>query len=78
VRRHAGATRTWVNVHRAADALEIDVRDDGAVPAKASRTGHGLIGMRERVVLYGGELSTGPAAGGGFRVHAVLPTEAGA
>ncbi|HYJ77072.1 MAG TPA: sensor histidine kinase, partial [Actinomycetes bacterium] len=39
--------------------------------------GHGLIGMQERVALYGGRLETGPTPDGGYLVHAVLPTGAG-
>ena len=70
--KHAGATAVRVTVHRLADAIEIDVRDDGRGPTGANG-GHGLVGMRERVAMFGGDLSTGPAPGGGFRVHARLP-----
>jgi signal transduction histidine kinase len=58
-------------------ALEVEVVDDGngdvrRQPRRAA--GHGLIGMRERVALYGGRLEAGPRAnGGGFRVHAEIP-----
>jgi signal transduction histidine kinase len=48
------------------------VTDDGRGRTGAHE-GHGLIGMRERAALYGGSLDVGPAAGGGFRVTAVLP-----
>ncbi len=41
--------------------------------ASADGSGHGLVGMRERVELWGGELSVGPAPGGGYRVKALLP-----
>ncbi len=71
--KHAGAgAGAQVRVTYAPAALEIDVRDDGrgAAPAGA---GHGLIGMRERVALYGGELEAGPRPEGGFGVHARLP-----
>jgi signal transduction histidine kinase len=78
VRRHARATRTWVEIRCASQTLEIDVRDDGAGPVKSARAGHGLIGMRERVLLYGGDLSVGPVEGGGYRVRVVLPVQAGA
>jgi signal transduction histidine kinase len=48
------------------------VTDDGR-GRTGTHAGHGLIGMRERAALYGGTLDVGPAAGGGFRVTAVLP-----
>ena len=54
----------------------IDVSDDGrgAVSSlSSSGAGHGLIGMRERVEIYGGELTSGPRPGGGYVVRAVLP-----
>jgi signal transduction histidine kinase len=48
--------------------------DDGAAVADgAEATGHGLVGMRERVTLLGGELEAGRRVGGGFRVAARLP-----
>jgi signal transduction histidine kinase len=62
-------------------AVELSVHDDGAgaTPQRAAAPGlgHGLIGMRERVLLYGGTLQAGPRAGGGFAVDAVIPLEAG-
>lgn len=61
--------------------VEIDIVDDGhsAPPPRppAQVDGHGLIGMRERMAMYGGELSAAPRAEGGFRVHARLPFEPG-
>jgi signal transduction histidine kinase len=56
-------------------ALDVEVRDDGrgAAPANGDGSGHGLIGMRERVALYGGALQTGPREGGGFEIRAHLP-----
>jgi signal transduction histidine kinase len=54
--------------------LELEVVDDGTpTTPSASTTGQGLIGMRERVALLGGELETGEREGGGFRVAAQLP-----
>jgi signal transduction histidine kinase len=78
VRRHASAARAQVYVRFEEGALELEVHDDGAgAPRDASPTagepGHGLVGMRERVGLYGGHFDVGPVPGGGFRVHAVLP-----
>jgi hypothetical protein len=68
-----------VLVRYGAQALELEVASAAGAPAAAGggdgagRGGHGLIGMRERVRLFGGSIEAGPAAGGGFRVHAVLP-----
>jgi signal transduction histidine kinase len=54
--------------------LEVGVLDDGVyVGDGAAATGHGIVGMRERVALLGGELETGRRADGGFRVAARLP-----
>jgi signal transduction histidine kinase len=73
--KHAGPAHASVSLHYAPRALDIDVVDDGRGPAAANGdgTGHGLIGMRERVALYGGSLETGPRDGGGFQIHAHLP-----
>jgi len=76
--RHAHATRAMVRLTNAAGRLWVEVADDGrgANGSVASTGGHGLVGMRERVALYGGTLTTGAAAGGGFRVAALLPYDA--
>ena len=75
--KHAGRAPTTVTVDwSASDALTLEIRDHGA-PGRADGTsGHGLVGMRERVRLYGGELDAGPADGGGWRVRATLPMTA--
>ena len=73
--KHAGRANARVVLGWQADALEIEVADDGRPIAMPSAPGHGLIGMRERVALYGGGLETGPRPGGGFALRARLPFE---
>jgi signal transduction histidine kinase len=74
-RKHAGKARATVIVRYRTEAIEIEVADDGHSVGNGDRGGHGLVGMRERVALFGGELHTGPQAGGGFRVYARLPLD---
>jgi signal transduction histidine kinase len=75
--RHARATSAEVTVRFAEDAVEVDVRDDGRAAGDGQGGGRGLVGMRERAALVGGTLEAGPQPGGGYRVHARLPLEAG-
>ncbi len=76
--KHAGpGASAQVIVNRTADAVRISVEDDGrGVGSEGARVsgGHGLAGMAERVQALGGALSHGPRRGGGFEVHAVLPS----
>jgi len=75
--KHAHARRAEVKVVCRRHSLEIDVSDDGrGIDGSAKAVGFGLIGMRERAALYGGTVEASPAAGGGFRVRAVLPLDA--
>lgn len=80
-RRHAvGATTVCVDVRRRLDLVELTVTDDGRAtaaegPGGGSGPGYGLVGMDERAELLGGRLAAGPAAGGGWRVHALLPVD---
>lgn len=81
VARHAGPTHASVRIGYQPHEMTIEVADDGPrgpAPSPAVRAGggHGLIGMRERAALFGGELSAGPH-GGGFRIRATLPTADG-
>lgn len=76
VLKHSGATDVRVSVDRRPFAIELTVVDNGRADVYAQTGhGHGLVGMRERVSVYGGEVEAGPAPGGGFRVWARLPVE---
>ncbi|MEW2119913.1 sensor histidine kinase [Streptomyces sp. NPDC005474] len=73
--KHAGAgTRVTLSVIVEDTRLVVRVRDDGPAgrPEPWIEEGHGLVGMRERAALYGGDVSAGPAAGGGWTVEATL------
>ncbi len=70
-RRHSGARRVRVEIAYADPDLAIEVVDDGR--GGAGDSGHGLVGMRERVALYGGRLETGSRPEGGYRVSARIP-----
>jgi signal transduction histidine kinase len=74
-RKHAGPARARVTLRYRDDALELEVTDDGPGATNGFRGGHGLIGMRERVAIFGGRLEAGPGAVGGFAVRAKLPLE---
>jgi signal transduction histidine kinase len=73
--RHAGAGRADVVVRYGDGELRLKVEDDGRGAVNRNGGGHGLVGMRERATLYGGDLQAGNAAGGGFVVRAQLPFE---
>ena len=73
--RHAGDARATVDVRYGADALELEIADDGSGGGAADPDGggHGLVGMRERVTLYGGRFDATRTPSGGFVVRASLP-----
>ncbi len=77
--KHAHGSRATVTVRYEPQEVVVEVVDDGAGPASRRNGwdsgGHGLVGMRERVALYGGELEVGSQPGGGFAVRARLPVE---
>jgi signal transduction histidine kinase len=80
VMRHAAASRVTVTVRADGDTLRIEVTDDGAnaSPASELNEGHGLRGMTERAAALGGDVTAGPAEGGGWQVRARLPLTTGA
>jgi signal transduction histidine kinase len=85
--RHAGPAAAVVTLDYREDAVVVDVSDNGgrdhgpgrtassasSSPASAAGSGRGLLGLRERLSLYGGELDAGPRPAGGWRVRATLP-----
>lgn len=71
--KHAHAEHAEVLLRYEPNALEIVVTDNGRGAAATTGDGHGLIGMRERVSVFGGELSAGPLDRGGFELRARLP-----
>jgi signal transduction histidine kinase len=73
--KHAHATHAEVTIRYSPDELELEVVDDGKGPATSNGHGHGLVGIRERVNIYGGEMSAGAAQAGGFILSARLPVD---
>jgi signal transduction histidine kinase len=75
VLKHSKGAHADVLVRFDDSALRLEISDDG-VGSAGDGNGHGLVGMRERVALYGGTLEAGPRDGGGFVLRAELPVEA--
>jgi signal transduction histidine kinase len=79
VRRHSGVDTAQVSLDYKTDSLELAVINgpsrNGAAPRSSDGSGHGLIGMRERVRVYGGEFTAAASADGGFELRATLPFE---
>jgi signal transduction histidine kinase len=73
----AGRGNVWITGRGGSDKVEIEIRDDGAGSGGSGGTGYGLVGMRERVALWGGKLHVGPERGG-WVVRASLPRGGGA
>ncbi|WP_257234399.1 sensor histidine kinase [Streptomyces sp. JV178] len=73
--KHAAGARVAVTVEHTSTAVRVEVTDTGGTPAAeaAAGTGRGLLGLRERLTVYGGTLNTGPRPTGGYRVEAVIP-----
>jgi len=77
VARHAGTDHCQVSVNQRNEQLTIEVTDSGR-GGTADEAGYGIVGMRERATLLGGDFSAGPRPGGGFRVITRLPVPTGA
>jgi signal transduction histidine kinase len=76
-RKHAGDARAAVMLRYGAAEVSAEVRDDGSAAKNGHGGGHGLIGMRERVAVYGGSLDATHRAEGGFAVRVRIPLDAG-
>jgi signal transduction histidine kinase len=70
--RHARARHARVTIRYEAPRVAVCVADDGTAAAPGRHTGHGIAGMRERAALHGGDVSAGPAPGGGWLVTASM------
>ncbi|WP_240760256.1 sensor histidine kinase, partial [Phytoactinopolyspora endophytica] len=76
--KHAGPSSADVLLSRDGDTLSVQVRDDGrgiAADLDGHSPGLGLVGVRERVTLYGGRLAVGPRRSGGYQVRAWIPVD---
>jgi signal transduction histidine kinase len=71
--KHANASHAEVVVRYDDGHVDLTVTDDGMGDGTGDSGGHGLVGMRERISVYGGELEAGPRPAGGYRLHARLP-----
>jgi signal transduction histidine kinase len=72
--KYAGPARAEVLVSYGSEVLQLEILNEGGSDENgAGGSGHGLVGMRERVALYGGKFESGPRRGGGFAVRALLP-----
>ncbi len=80
--KHAGPAHATVTIRHLPGCLDLEIADDGQGEAQSGARngigGRGLIGMRERVALFGGDLDAGPGPAGGYRIHATLPLREGA
>ncbi|HZG48584.1 MAG TPA: sensor histidine kinase [Thermoleophilaceae bacterium] len=73
--KHARASCAHVTLRYGNDEIELEVADDGLGPSTSNGHGHGLVGIRERVTIYGGQMSAGVAPSGGFVLSARLPVD---
>lgn len=73
--KHAGPARAEVRIRYQDASVELEVQDDGTAAGNGASSGHGLIGMRERVAMFGGQFEAGRRDRGGFTVRARLPLD---
>jgi len=73
--KHAHTARAEIELRYSPHDLRVEVRDDGSGPSTGDRPGHGLVGIRERVKVYGGDMSTSSGTNGGFVLRARLPLD---
>jgi signal transduction histidine kinase len=75
--KHAGGAGTRVRIGYGTEALELEIVDAGGTTSEPAQLsgGHGLVGMRERVAMYGGTFEAGRVHGGGFGVRVLLPVQ---
>jgi signal transduction histidine kinase len=75
--KHAAGASVRVTLAYGEDHLQVEIADTGGRPGASAGTGtgRGLIGLRERLAVYGGVLQAGPRLSGGYRVHARIPVE---
>ncbi|GGT36890.1 hypothetical protein GCM10010271_46130 [Streptomyces kurssanovii] len=73
--KHASGATAAVTVEYGPERLRVEVTDTGGHPGAAAGSGRGLIGLRERLAVYGGTLNTGRRLTGGYRVEALIPLE---
>ena len=74
--KHSKGAHAEVVIRYVDSSVQLEISDDGLGSTNGDGNGHGLVGMRERVALYGGTLEAGPRDGGGFVLRAKLPVEA--
>jgi signal transduction histidine kinase len=75
VLKHGHANKADVVVRYSPDEIQLEIRDDGVGATSENGHGHGLVGIRERVKIFGGEMTAGPGAGGGFVLSTCLPLQ---
>jgi signal transduction histidine kinase len=75
VLKHGHATEANVVVRYSPGEIRLEIRDDGVGATSGNGHGHGLVGIRERVKIFGGDMTAGPGAGGGFVLSTRLPLQ---